>query len=177
MIVRILVEAVLAVGIFVVSNGIWEIRRRRLFLGHALKKQAALEAYITRERLAAAPKDVSVYAEKTKLGYAANVIMVIEADARSQKQAAFISMAIVLIALVFSWFLGIWYFLASLPFVVLPAWGSISQAAQQSVLSQILSLALILYKWRLESPTECDQWVSGRQDLAFVYDAVKRISE
>ena len=174
MLLHIIIEIVLALVIFLAAQAIWQIRKREKFLKHVVCNPPFLESIITRERLANPPERISIFAQKNEVGHILNMKCVVDADRASQRHAAMVFTVIVVVILIGSYFLGVVYLLINLVFLCLAASVPISRSAQSSALEHVFTIALILHKWRLENPSECDQWIDYAKSLRPVYDAVKK---
>lgn len=174
MLLHIIIEIVLALVIFFAAQAIWQIRKREKFLKHVVCNPPFLESMISRERLVNPPERISIFAQKNEVGYILNMKCVVDADKASQRRAAMIFAVVVAAILIGSYFLGVFYLLINLVLLCLAASIPISRSAQSNALEHVFTIALILHKWRLENPSECDEWIAYAKSLRPIYEAVKK---
>jgi len=72
-----------------------------------------------------------------------------------------------------SYFLGTVYLAINVIIIFLSAIPGISEPARDNALLQVLTLAVILDKWRAENATDCEQWIEQAWSLRPLYNAVK----
>jgi hypothetical protein len=83
------------------------------------------------------------------------------------------SVIVLAVILTASFFLGVPYLVIDLIVFVLSHIGMLSQAAENNALQHVLTIALILDKWRSEKPTECEDWIEKANSLRPLYNATR----
>jgi hypothetical protein len=172
---RIIIEIVLAAVTLFAGQTFWQLRKRARFLRRAIHTPWFLETLISRERLANPPSRVAVFAQKNEVGYSLNIKCIVDADRASQRRVTlFFTMAIAAI-FIGSYFLGASYLVINVVLFFLTALIPISQSAQFSATEHVFTIALILHKWRLDNPSECDQFIEYTSSLRPLYEQIKKV--
>lgn len=175
MMLQAIFEIILAIVTFFIARQFWVCFKRDKFLRQVICNESYLESFISRDALDNPSPTIAPFARPNQIGYFINIQAVIEADRGSVRRIK-VFFAIVLIAIaVSSYFLGMPYLIINTVVLLLGGLGSISQPAQESVLQHVLALALILRKWHIENPAECEQWIKQALTLRPLYSVVKRI--
>lgn len=171
MLLHITLELVLAVAVLFLSATFWEgLKTRKYFIAAIWDPP---EGLISRETLANPPSIVSLYAENTKTiasGYALNIMAVL----RRGKRGTMPLLVLIVAILIGSYFLGVAYLVINAVLSLLTSLIPLCRRAKVSAMEDVLALALILHKWRLDNSTECDQWIEVACNLRPVYEAVKK---
>jgi hypothetical protein len=175
MLAAIIIEIVLALIVLFAGGLFWQLRKRARFLAAAIRSDDLLRHLITREALEKESPDLAPFAEKKLPTYALHVQIVVDADRLSQNRTTLIFAALIVAALVGSYFLGWTYPLINIALFCLSAFSPLSPSARSNAFQHIFSLALILKQWRAENPQECDQWVQLVPSLGPIYNAVKLV--
>ncbi|HEY6803522.1 MAG TPA: hypothetical protein VI306_08090 [Pyrinomonadaceae bacterium] len=97
-----------------------------------------------------------------------------DADKASQQKPSVFFALILGGILVASYFLGMAYLIVNLVLFGFSALGSISQSARNNALEHIMTIAIILDRWRSENPSECDEWIKQTWSLGPIYEAVQK---
>jgi len=173
MLIHIAIEIGLAIATFFAGNPFWELRKRAKFLRQVIYNEPFLESFISRQMLANPSPLIAPFVEKNEIGWFLNIKCVMDADRTSQRRPAIFFALVLLSIFAASYFLGIPYLAINLVIFALLAFGSISQSAQTNALQHVLAIAIILDKWRLENPLQCEEWLEKAWSLRFLYKAVK----
>jgi len=176
MIVRIGIEFVLAIITLIVGSTFWEFPKRARFLKAVISNEQFLLQFITPTTFDSVSPMIRRYAEKSEGGYVVNMGAVTHADRVSQRRLQLLNGAVVLAALVGSYFLGPIYLAVSVAIFLISGIGSISAAARNNALEHVLVLAFILHKWHSEDPSGCEQWIQEAWSLRPLYTVVKLTS-
>lgn len=175
MIVHIIIEVVLGIIMFIAGQTVWQLYKRERFLKVAIQTPAILESVISRQRLSDPPPHLLLYAKKHELGYVANMNCVIEADKRSQRRVTFIFAAVVSAVLISSYCIGPVYLGINLVLFFLSASVPFASSAQSNATEFILTIALILHRWRLENAKQCDEFIESAWSLKPLYETVRMV--
>jgi hypothetical protein len=168
------IEIVLIIATLFAGNMFWELRKRDRFLKQTISNQYFLEELITRQVLVNASQHqyIAPLVEKNEIGWFLNIQCVINADRDSQKKIVVQHAIVLLVILTASLFLGVPFLVINLIVFVLSQFGKISQSAQINVFQHVLTIALILDKWRSDNATECNDWIEKAPSLRPIYNAV-----
>ncbi len=171
---HIIVEVVLAVAALFLGNVWWQLRKRAKFLRQVASSQSYLDGFISKEILLHPPSQIEPYLSKNSIGYFINIDVLLKADRSSQRTPRVISSACLLVVLGASLYLGYAYLAVNLVLLSLLSFTPITESAKHNALEQIVTLAVILYRWREENAVECDNWVTQARSLHTLYAAVRR---
>lgn len=174
MIVHIIAELVLATATLFLSGVWWQLRKRAKFLRQTISNQSYLDAFISKETLVNPPSRIEPYLQKNSIGYFINIDVVIRADHSSQRVPKIASSICLLLILGISLYLGYIYLAINLGLLFLLGFSPINESAKWNALEQIVTLAVILYRWRTENSIECDNWVAQARSLQKLYGAVQK---
>lgn len=173
---HVLAELALAAGTFIAGGLWWQLRKRAKFLRHALSNERLLDFFITKEILVNPPSQIWPYTLKNSIGYFVNIDVVVKADQRSQRVPKIISLVCLLLIFGFSFYLGYPYMAINFGLFCLAGFMPMTQPAKGNAVEQIVTLAVILYRWRTENSVECDDWVAQARSLQKLYGAVQKAS-
>lgn len=176
MIVHLLVEFVLAAATLFLGSVWWQLRKRAKFLRQTMSNQSFLDAFISNETLVNPPSQIEPYLRKNSIGYFVNIDVVLKADHSSQRVPKVISSVCLLLVLSASLYLGCAYLAINLGLLALLGFVPLNESAKFNALEQIVTLAVILYRWREENPRECDDWITQARSLQKLYAAVQKAS-
>lgn len=174
MIDHVLAELALAAGTFIAGGLWWQLRKRAKFLRHVLSNQSFLDFFITREILVNPPAQIWPYTQKNPIGYFVNIDVVVKADRSSQRVTKIISLVCLLLIFGFSLYLGYAYMAINFGLFCLVGFMPMTQPAKGNAVEQIVTLAVILYRWRTENSAECDNWVAQGRSLQKLYGSVQK---
>jgi hypothetical protein len=175
MITNIVIEVVIALVVLFVSNSFWQLVKRDRFLKNLIRFSPFLEELISKGSLNDPNPKFTVFAEKNQLGYAINVSCAIESDRKTIKRLEITFGLVGLIATIGSYALGPIFFIINCVLFILPVFAPVAQSAQRSAIDHIMEMAVILYRWRSDNPTECDNFISKASSLQSLYDAIKKV--
>ena len=175
MLLHIIIEIVLAVAMLFAASTFWQLRKRAKFLKEAMCSPPFLESLISREWLASPPPRVLAFTQLNKLGYVFNIKIVVDADRVSQRKVTLFHAVAVVVIFIGSYFLGPLYLAINFILFFLTAIGPISLPAKNNAAEHILTIGLILHKWRLTNASECDEWIEHAWSLRPLYEAVKKV--
>lgn len=170
----VLVELALAAGTFVAGGLWWQLRKRAKFLRHALSNQRLLDFFITKEILVNPPSQIWPYTLKNSIGYFVNIGTVVDADRSSQRVTKIIASVCLLLIFGFSSYVGYPYIAINFGLFCLVGFVPMTQPAKGNAVEQIVTLAVILYRWRTENLVECENWVAQAHSLQKLYGAVQK---
>ena len=169
----ILAELVLATVTLFAGTLWWQLRKRRQFLRQAVRNETYLTQLISREALLNPPSRLEPYLQKNKIGYFVNVDVLNRADQRSQRLPRIFTLLLLAIVVVWSFRLGYSYLAVNGVLFCALSIVPIYDSAKYNAAEHILTLALILYRWRTDNPAECDQWVGQARSLEKLYRAMR----
>jgi len=173
---RIALELLLAVGVLFIGLTFWQIQKRATFLKRAICNPEFLQSVISLKALSNPPALVAFFAKKREMGYVSNISIAVEADRLAQRRPKMISVACLLCVLTCSYFLGVSYLAINGVLFLLLSINPLCLSGRENALEQILTIAVILYRWRGENPAECEAWIERAWALRPVYEAVKAAS-
>ena len=171
---HIIFEVVLAVATLFLGNVWRQLSKRAKFLRQAVSNQSYLDRFISKEMLLHPPSRIEPYVSKNSVGYFINIDVLLKADRSSQRRPRVISSVCLLAVLGVSLYLGYAYLAVNLVLLSLLGFAPITESAKHNTLEQIVTLAVILYRWREENAVECDNWVTQARSLHTLYAAVRR---
>jgi hypothetical protein len=169
---RILTETVLAAVTVFLGTNWWQLHKREGFLRRALSKPLYLEGLISRDSLVNPPTRLQPYFQRNEIGYFINIDIVIKADLRSQHLPWVLISGILLLILIGSFYQGYVYFTINLTLLLLLGFAPLGEPAQSNADEHLLTMAVILYRWRSEDPAGCDEWVARAHSLKNLYRVV-----
>jgi hypothetical protein len=172
MITHLVTEVVIGIVTLMAGSYFWQVYKRDKFLMRVIHDEPFLSQLIFTDALDNPSPMIAPYIEKLPPGYVLNIQIVINSDKVALRRTKIILGFVVAIALVGSYFLGVSYFVINTGIFFLSALARVSQQARASAAQQILTLAIILDRWRSENATECDQWIKQAWTLRPLYDAV-----
>ena len=170
---RILAELVLALVTLFAGTLWWQFRKRRQFLKQAIRDETFLSQLISREALLNPPSRLEPYLRKNSVGYFLNVDALRKADQRSQRIPRMLFSALLAAVLIASFYLGYWYMAVNALLFFSLVFVPIYSTTRFNAAEHVLTLALILYRWHMENPAECDHWVAQARSLQKLYLAVR----
>jgi hypothetical protein len=170
----IVIEVVLAIGILFVANSFWQLVKRDNFLKKIIRSKPLLEEVIPRSALHKSDPKIAAYAEKTQLGYALNIPLVVEADRKTIKRLQIIFGLIGIIVAAGSYAFGLIYLILNCTFFAIPAFFPITQSAQRSAIDHVIEIAVILFHWRSEDSMQCDDF-ANKSVLRTLNDVIKNV--
>jgi formate hydrogenlyase subunit 3/multisubunit Na+/H+ antiporter MnhD subunit len=172
--IRIGIEISLVIATLFAGHAFWELRKRDRFLKKIISNQAVLERLISRQVLvnASQHKYIAPLVEKNEIGWFLNIKCVLDADRTSSQRILTFSVIGLAVILTASLFLGYPYLVINLIVFVLLHFGMLSQAARNSALQHVWTIALILDKWRSDNATECEEWIEKANSLRPLYNVV-----
>ena len=173
MIIDLIIEVITAIITLMAGSLFWQILKREKFLARAIHDGRFLSQIISPSSLDNPSPLVAPYMQRLPAGYFLNIQIVIAADTKSLRQSKVIFGCVAAAALVGSYFLGVPYLIINAIVFFLSALARVSQSARANAEQQILTLALILDRWRSENITECEEWIKQAWSLRPLYDAVK----
>ncbi len=174
---HIFAELVLTAATLFLGGVWWQLRKRAKFLRQTIANQLYLDAVISKETLVSPPSRIERYLQKNSVGYFVNIDVVIQADHSSQWVFKIASSICLLLILGTSLYLGYVYLAINLSLLLLLGFLPITESTKRNALEQIVTLAVILYRWRTENSVECDNWVAQVRSLQKLYGAVQKTSE
>jgi hypothetical protein len=170
----IVIKVVLAIGILFVANSFWQLLKRDNFLKKIIRSKPFLEQLISGSALHKPGPKVATYAEKSQLGYALNISLVVEADRKTIKRLQIIFGLIGIIVAAGSYAFGLIYLILNCAFFVIPAFFPITQSARRSAIDHIIEIAVILFRWRSEDSIQCDDF-ANKSVLRTLNDVIKNV--
>lgn len=173
MVIELSIEVILAIITLVAGSFFWQIPKREKFLMRTIHDGQFLSQLISARALDDPSPRVTAFTKRLPQGYALNIQMVISSDQQSLRISKIILGSVAIAAFVGSYFLGVPYLVLNLVVFLLPALAGVSRQARANAAQQILALAVILDRWRVENSTECEEWVKQAWSLRPLYDAVK----
>jgi len=176
MIIRIIIEVVIAILVLMVANTFWEFPKRAKFLKRAISDQQFLLSFITPGTFDSLSPTITRYAEHCEGNYMVSIGALSQADRASQRRLKVLTGAVVLALLVGSYFLGPVYLIVSFVVFLLSGIGPIGAAARKNALNHILEVSFLLHRWHLQDPAACEQWVQQAYALKPLYSVVKIVS-
>lgn len=168
MALRVGIEIVLAVVVLIASGVFWQFQKRRRFLKRAMCDPEFLKRIISLDVLSNPPQLVAisafdVYTLKIGKGYCTNIYAVENADIRSQKIWQVIAFTFVACLLGASYLLG-WPFLGvNIALFFLSSLVGTTESTLRNALDHFVTLAVILHKWNMENPIECELWIRQKR--------------
>jgi len=172
-ILHIALRIILVIAMCFVSSAFWQLLKRDRFLKQTMRDQHCLEGFISWDALKDAPLRIAPYLERCEMGYFINIASVVRADRSALRRAKILFTFLLILILVCTYFAGMLFILINCIIFLLFVLPPLSQAGQHSALEQVLTLALILHKWRSENSEECDQWIEQASSLRPLYNVVK----
>ena len=173
---RVLAEIVLVVVTMFAETLWWQLRKRRKFLRQAIRDETYLRRLISHEALVSPPPRLEPYLQKSAIGYFINVDVLNRADQRSQKVPRIFSLVLLAMVAVGSFHLGYSYLAFNGALFCALGFTPIYGSTKYNAAEHILTLALILYRWHMESPTKCDEWVVQARSLQKLYLVMQEAS-
>lgn len=173
MVTQLVIEVVIGTITLIAGNFFWQIHKRGKFLIRALHDTPFLSQLICRSALDTPSPVLATYVAKLQPGYVLNIQVVISSDKEALSRTKMIFGSMVAAALVGSYFLGVPYLVINVVVFFLSALAPLSQPARRSAAQQILTLAVILDKWRSENGTECEEFIKRAWAFRTLYDVVK----
>jgi len=178
MLLHIIIEIVLAIAVLFASQTFWQLRKRERFLKQVICDPLLLQSLISLETLASPPPHISFLAslpaQKNEVRYVLNIKCVSDADRTTQRRVLFAFAVPIIAIFIGSCFLGTLYLTINVVLFLSAAFAPISSSAQSNALDHIFTIAVILHKWRLDKPAECDKWIEDAWSLRPLYEAVKK---
>lgn len=175
MTLHLLAEIALAVLTVFVASIFWQLVKRKSYLRQAVGNKAILDACISHDVLVNPPARLEPYFEKNEIGYFVNIDSVVKADQASQQRIKIVAVVILILVFIGSFYLGYQYLAINVALLLLLGFSRISESAKANALEQILTIAIILHRWRIENPVECDEWVGKADTLKELYGTVKGV--
>jgi hypothetical protein len=172
--VHILAKLVLLMATFFFGYLWWQLGKRAIFLKRILRSQPGLDTFISKEKLVNSHSRIEPYVPKNSIGYFINIDLVLKADHSSQRVPKVISSICLLLILGVSLHLGYAYLAINLGLLCALGFWPIEASAGGNALDQVLTLAVILYRWHEENPGECDKFVAEARSLQKLYGAVRK---
>jgi hypothetical protein len=175
MLIRIIIEIILAAAMLHPAFMFWQLRKRKRFWKQAIHDRAFCESLISRESLANPPSDVLSYVRSppTEAGYMWNLKVLFDADKRALRRFSILYGALIAAILIASFFLGLVFLAINVVLFFLAVFVPIRTDACSDASENIFTIGLILHKWRLDNAAECDQFVEQAYGLRTVYEAVR----
>ena len=141
MLIRIIIEVVLAIAILKPAWMFWQLRKRKRFWKQAIHNRAFLESLISRQNLANPPSDLLPYVHRRKnFGYMWNLKVLFDADKRAILRNSIFHCVVIAAILVGSYFLGPLFLAINLVLFFLAALVPISTAARSDASENILTI-------------------------------------
>ena len=176
---NIIIEIVLGTAVLFAAQSFWQLRKRQSFLKQAISNTVLLQLVISRDSLTSPPPHIvfltSLPVQKDETGYVINIKRVSDADRATQRRVTLMFAVPIVAILVGSYFLGALYLAINVGLFFLTALVPISSSARRNAVDHILTIAVILHRWRLERPAECDKWIEDAWSLRPLYEAVRKV--
>lgn len=173
---QIVAEVILAIGTFVVARQFWICFKRNSYLARVIRDESHLEGFITRDALDHPSAMMAMFAGSIdEMSYVNNIHIANVADRKSTYRMKVILAIVLMIIGTASYFLGVSYLIINTVVLFLAGLAPVSQPAQASALHHVSILALILYRWNLKDPAECEKWIGQAWTLRSLYNVVKKI--
>src|SRR5262249_58210303 len=137
MIIRIVIEIVIAILLLIVGNTFWEFPKRVTFLKRAISDQQFLLSFLAPVTFDSLSPAITAYGDQCDGNYMISMGALAHADRVSQRRSKLVTGAVVLALLVGSYFLGLVYLAISAAVFLVSALGSIGSAARQNALDHI----------------------------------------
>ena len=175
MLIRIIIEVVLAIAMLYPAFMFWQLRKRKRFWKQAVRNRAFLQSLISRESLANPPSDLLPYVRTPPKegGYMWNVKLLFDADKGATLRFSIFYGVVIAAILVGSYLLGPLFLAINVVLFFLAALVPISTAARSDASENIFTVGLILHRWHLDNAAECEQFVKQAYGLRTVYEAVR----
>ncbi len=173
MVLKILAEVALFVITFAAGSIWWQLRKRRAFVRKIVKDELLLKRVISNHALANPPAQILPYTKKNEIGYFVNIDVVLRADQTSQRIPRLLVTVVLVFVLVGSYLLANTYLWINLGIFLLVGLVPIMDSARHNAEEHVLTLGVILHKWRTENAPECDAFVAQAHSLEKLYDTVK----
>ena len=172
MVITVLIEIVLATTALLAGGLLWQLWKRDRFLHRAIHDAEFLSWLISPSVLDGPPSTSLPYLKKLAPSYSVNLQLVILSDRRAMRFSKVIFGSLVAAVLLGSYFLGLPYLVANAVVFFLSGLARVSGRARASAAQQILTIAVILDRWRAEDLVECDNWIKQAWSLRPLHDAV-----
>lgn len=169
----IVIGVVLALVAYVAGLTFWQVIKRAQYVRKTLANDYFLNQWITRKLLDSAAPELEFYLQKMPGGRALNIGVEVRSDQSSLQWMKVFSGVAAAAALIGSYFVGPIYLAVSVGVFCLAALGRVSDHAKTNALKHIVTMAVILDRWRTEDAAECEQWIEQTYTLRPLYDAVK----
>jgi hypothetical protein len=166
----------LVIGIIAVSAGnfFWQLQKRGNFLRQAINDGPFLSQLITAGALDDSPLVLAPVIDTLRSGlYFLSIQALIESDNKTHLLLKVMFGFVAVVAVIGRYFLGLLFFAVNALLFGLSAFPQLSIQARTNAVRQILTIAVILDRWRSENGTECEEWVKQAWSLRPLYDAVK----
>ncbi len=175
MVLKILVELALFVITFAAGSIWWQLRKRGTFVRKVVKDEILLKNVISKDALANPPAQILPYIQRNEIGYFLNIDVVLRADQTSQRIPMLVVTVVLLLVFVGSYFVAVIDLWINLGVLLLVGLAPIMDSARHNADEQVLTLGVILHRWRTENAPECDAFVAQARSLEKLYDTVKRV--
>jgi hypothetical protein len=172
---HIVLEIILALVAIASGTTFWQIEKRARFLARAAFDPHLLATIISRDVLSNPPPEVALFAERDDIGYFINIDVVRSADRRSQRLPKVCAVVLFLFTVSVSYLMGAVYAIVSCALFLFPALIGLSPSARRNAIQHVQTVAVILYRWRSENATDCDEWVGHAPSLQPLYEVVKAV--
>jgi CheY-like chemotaxis protein len=176
MLLHVVIEVVLAFAMLFTSQCGWQLVKSRLFLARVFSDQAFWEKFITRERLNDSSPYTATMTKRSDLGFMFNIRNEVNTEVVVHRRLILVAGIGVGVILVCSWCLGLVYFIINFGLALLSGSGPLCQSARDGVMRHVLTLGIILHKWRNENAAECDAFVKQASGLRVLYEAVEKVT-
>jgi hypothetical protein len=175
MFINVFLELIILIAIIFVGYSYWQLILRDRFARKVMNNQELLDSIFSIDNFLHPPDRVALYAKINKYGWIFNIDILLKSDVSTQRKMKYLYLFIVVLLLLFSYLLGIVFFLINFICFSFLAFFPISNPAKLNALENIHCLALILYKWSSENSLECDKWIEQAQSVRKLYNVIKRL--
>jgi len=169
---KIVIEIVLGILVFFAGQTFWQLRKREKFVRSAIQVPEFLQTIVSKERLSSPPPHMLAFVQGSE--YALNIKCVIDADRASQRRVAISHGFVIAAIFVGSYFMGPVYLGINVIMFFATKSIPIASSVKGNAIDHILTLGLILHRWRLVNAKECDEFVEHAQTLRPLYNAVQK---
>lgn len=171
----VITEIILAIATYVIARQFWACFKRDKYLSQVMSNESNLESFISREVLENPSPLMSLFAQANDVGYFINIKAISVADRTSTLRIkVFCTIALLAIGTV-SYFVAPSYLIINAFVLFLAGLGALSQPAKRSAMHHVMGLALILHKWHMKDPAECERFFQQALTFRPLYNVVKKI--
>lgn len=176
LVVRILIELALAPVLLFFALWFWQAFHRKRYIRRLAQDQKTLDEFVQALNSESPFSERAAILEPVNGNWALNMLLVTKSDQQAIGTVQVISVLVCAAVVVGSFFLGPVFLAANLGLALLPALIGAGAATKNSALGEILSMALIIYRWKQADPESYRRFLLEAVGIHKLDSAVERLA-